>query len=68
MVETHDIGAWCQSFLAALTRVADPNDAVALSQPEAIRRAMERLRQSMGASQQLQEPARKAVPWWSTYR
>jgi trehalose 6-phosphate synthase len=66
VVETHDIRAWCQSFLAALTRVACANEAVASSHPEAITRALEKLRQSMGAAQQLQEPARRPASW-STY-
>jgi len=66
VVETHDIKAWCQSFLAALTRVAGADDAITSSHPEAITRALEKLRQSMGAAQQLQEPARRPTSW-STY-
>ncbi len=64
VVGTHDIAAWCQSFLGALTRVSGANDAVASSHPEAINRAMEKLRQSMAAPQQRPPAtAREAAPW-----
>jgi trehalose 6-phosphate synthase len=65
VVATHDIAAWCQSFLATLTRPQRANEAVASSHPEAIKRALENLRRSMSAPQR-PEAARKAAPW-STY-
>jgi trehalose 6-phosphate synthase len=62
VIEKHDIAAWCQSFLAALTRVPGANDAVASSHPESINRALEKLRQSMGTPQQPAEAAREPTP------
>jgi trehalose 6-phosphate synthase len=58
VVATHDIGAWCRSFLGALTRVHAAREPVASSHPEAINRALEKLRQRMGAQQQRPEPRR----------
>jgi trehalose 6-phosphate synthase len=63
VVERNDIRAWCESFLAALARAPGTNDAVASSHPDAIVRALENLRQSMGAPQQRPEPPRKAASW-----
>jgi trehalose 6-phosphate synthase len=68
VVETHDIAAWCQSFLTALTRVSGADAPVTSSQPEAISRALENLRQSVGTPQRLPDASRKAArmstyPW-----
>jgi trehalose 6-phosphate synthase len=49
VVATHDIGAWCRSFLAALTRVSAVDSPALLTPTEAISRALEKLRQSSGA-------------------
>ena len=57
VIETHDIAAWCQSYLAALTRVPALDDAVLSSGSEAIGRAMEKLQRSMGTPQQPPEQA-----------
>ena len=63
VVATHDIGAWCRSFLAALTRVSGADCPAALNPPEAIGRALEKLRQSSVArQQQLPETPREAAP------
>jgi trehalose 6-phosphate synthase len=64
-IEKHDIAAWCQSFLAALTRVPAGDDAGTLNPSEAITRALERLSQSIRA-QQVPEKGRKR-PLTSTY-
>jgi trehalose 6-phosphate synthase len=48
VVEKHDIAAWCQSFLTALTRVPGVDGPVTWTQPESIRRVLNKLRQSMG--------------------
>jgi trehalose 6-phosphate synthase len=61
VVATHDIGAWCRSFLAALTRVSGA-DSAALNPSEAISRALDQLRQST-ATQQPPGTAREAAPW-----
>jgi trehalose 6-phosphate synthase len=53
VVETQDIAAWCQSFLTALTRVSVGDAPVTWNQPEAISRALENLRHSMGTAQQV---------------
>jgi trehalose 6-phosphate synthase len=47
VVQKHDIAAWCQSFLAALTRVTAADGPMTWSQPESIRRVLEKLRRSM---------------------
>jgi trehalose 6-phosphate synthase len=38
-----DITAWCSTFLAALERPASPDDPMSWSEPEAIRKALEKL-------------------------
>jgi trehalose 6-phosphate synthase len=48
MVERSSLATWCDSYLNALTRVGGPDDPTTWHQPEAIRRAMERLSQSVG--------------------
>jgi trehalose 6-phosphate synthase len=48
VIQKHDIAAWCESFLAALTRVSEADGPMTWSQPEPIRRVLEKLRQSMG--------------------
>jgi len=63
VVTTHDIGAWCRSFLATLTRVSGGDSLAALNPSEAISRALDQLRQSTATSQQPPEPAREAAPW-----
>jgi trehalose 6-phosphate synthase len=68
VVATYDIGAWCRSFLTALTRVPAADCPAALNPPEAISRALDQLRESTATPQQLPETARKAAstptyPW-----
>jgi trehalose 6-phosphate synthase len=53
VVETHGISTWCQSFLTALTRVSGADAPVTWGPPEAISRALEKLRQSMGTPHQV---------------
>jgi trehalose 6-phosphate synthase len=62
VVATHDIAAWCRSFLAALARSPAIDDAVPSGHCESIGRAMERLRQSMAAPEQPPDPAHEAAP------
>jgi len=66
VIETHDIAAWCQSFLTALARVSGADGPTTWSQPESIRRALEKLRQSMGKPQKPTDAGPKAAPT-STY-
>jgi trehalose 6-phosphate synthase len=46
VIERSDLAAWCDSFLRALSRVSGGDDPATWSQPESIRRALERLSQS----------------------
>jgi trehalose 6-phosphate synthase len=45
-IEKNDIHFWCQSFLAALSRMSSPDDPITWSQPEPIRNALENLRRA----------------------
>ncbi len=47
VIEKHDINDWCRTFLAALDRASSPNLPVSWHQPESIRSALEKLRDSM---------------------
>ncbi len=47
VIERSDLAAWCDAFLRALSRVSGGDDPTTWAQPESIRRAMERLSQSM---------------------
>jgi trehalose 6-phosphate synthase len=47
VIEKSNLAAWCDSFLRALARVPADDDPTAWTQPESIRRAMERLSQSV---------------------
>jgi trehalose 6-phosphate synthase len=47
VVERSDLAAWCNSYLKALTRVPGNDDPTTWHQPESIRLALERLRQSV---------------------
>ncbi len=47
VVEKHDIDDWSRTFLAALDRASSPNLPVSWNQPESIRSALEKLRDSM---------------------
>jgi trehalose 6-phosphate synthase len=60
VIEKHDIAAWCEAFLAALTRVSALDEAVPSSHSEAISRTMEKLHRSMGTPQQPPDTARDA--------
>jgi trehalose 6-phosphate synthase len=48
VIERSDLAVWCDSYLRALSRVSDDNDPTTWTQPESIRRALERLTQSEG--------------------
>jgi trehalose 6-phosphate synthase len=48
VIERSDLAAWCDSYLRALSRVSGGDDPTTWSQPESIRRALERLSQSEG--------------------
>jgi trehalose 6-phosphate synthase len=71
VIQKHDIAAWCRSFLAALTRVTEPEGPMTWTQPEPIRRVLEKLRQSMvsgvgdrasGARDQVSEVSGRGYP------
>jgi trehalose 6-phosphate synthase len=47
VIEKSNLAAWCDSFLRALSRVSADDDPTTWPQPESIRRAMERLSQSV---------------------
>jgi trehalose 6-phosphate synthase len=47
VIEKSNLAAWCDSFLRALSRVPADDDPTTWTQPESIRRAMERLSQSV---------------------
>jgi trehalose 6-phosphate synthase len=47
VIERNDLAAWCDSFLRALSRVPGDNDPTTWAQPDAIRRAMDRLTQAV---------------------
>jgi len=59
VIEKHDIAAWCQSFLAALARVAAAGDPTRWKKPESIRNALEKLR--LSASQPRKSTAGRKV-------
>jgi trehalose 6-phosphate synthase len=46
VVEKNNITAWCQSFLAALSRASSPDDPTSWDQPEPIRNALENLKRA----------------------
>jgi trehalose 6-phosphate synthase len=46
IVKKQNISAWCQSFLAALSRAPSPDDPARWHQPETIRHALEKLEQT----------------------
>jgi trehalose 6-phosphate synthase len=48
VIERSNLAAWCDSYLRALSRVSGGDDPTTWSQPESIRRALERLSQSEG--------------------
>jgi len=62
VVEKHDIAAWCQSFLTALARVSVAEGPTTWSQPESIRGALEKLRQSMRKPQNRTDAGPKTAP------
>ena len=47
VIERSDLAAWCEAFLRALSRVSGDDDPTTWSQPDAIRRAMDRLSQAV---------------------
>jgi trehalose 6-phosphate synthase len=47
VIERNNLAAWCDSFLRALSRVSGDNDPTNWTQPESIRRAMDRLSQAV---------------------
>jgi trehalose 6-phosphate synthase len=47
VIEKSNLAAWCDSFLRALSRVSADDDPTTWTQPESIRRVMERLSQSV---------------------
>ena len=60
VVEKNNIKAWCQSFLAALSRASSPDDPANWFQPEPIRDALENLKRAGArrpASKRSAEPA-----------
>ncbi len=59
VVVKQDIGAWCQSFLAALNRAPSRDDPSTWSHPEPIRHALEKLLQPR---LRRQAPLRQGVP------
>jgi trehalose 6-phosphate synthase len=62
-IERSDLAAWCESFLRALSRVSGADDPTTWAQPDSIRRAMEKLSQSVGKSPlKSTDQARKAAP------
>jgi len=67
-VEKNDINAWCRSFLAALEQVAWSGDNIAGGEPEAITRALEKLRKQGKASTKTQSNPAKIVESSDTTR
>ena len=47
VIARNDLAAWCDSFLRALSRGSGENDPTTWTQPESIRRAMDRLSQAV---------------------
>ena len=47
VIERSDLAAWCEAFLRALSRVSGDDDPTTWTQPDAIRRAMDRLSQAV---------------------
>ena len=66
--EKNDINAWCRSFLAALEQVAWSGDNIAGGEPEAITRALEKLRKQGKASTKTQSNPAKIVESSDTTR
>jgi trehalose 6-phosphate synthase len=69
VIERSNLAAWCESFLRALSRVSDDNDPTAWTQPESIRRAMERLSRAMRSTahkpvNREAKPAPTSTPSW----
>jgi trehalose 6-phosphate synthase len=62
VIEKNDLAAWCETFLRTLTRVGGDDDPTTWTQPEAIRRAMERLRQSVQQPPKATERGPQGVP------
>jgi trehalose 6-phosphate synthase len=60
MIEKHDLVAWCEAFLKALSRVGGDDDPRTWTQPESIGRALEKLRQSIDKSQR-QDSGRQSL-------
>lgn len=48
VIERHSLAVWCDSFLKALARRGGDDDPSTWRQPESMRRALERLKQSVG--------------------
>jgi trehalose 6-phosphate synthase len=47
VIEKNSLSAWCEAYLNALARVGGPDDPTTWHQPESIRRALEKLSQSV---------------------
>ena len=64
VIARNDLAAWCDSFLRALSPVPGDNDPTTWTQPESIRRAMDRLNQAVRGTPPQKPPEHgvKAAP------
>jgi trehalose 6-phosphate synthase len=49
VIERNNLAAWCDSFLRGLSRISGDDDPTTWTQPESIRRALDRLSQAVRA-------------------